>query len=434
MKYYCLGIKGTGMSTLASFLYDLGNEVSGYDDDKHYKFTMEGLEERGIKVYYDDSFLPEEGTIITYSKALSEDHKEIVRLKNLGYEFRNYNELIGDLTREFDTISICGTHGKTTTTSLISKALEPINYFIGDGEASASKDNKLFVLESDEFNKHFLAYDPTTAVLLSIHMDHPECYNGSFDEYKKTFETFVNKAKFAILNGDNESIRSLDIKVPKVYFGFEENNDYVIRNTLYKEDGTSFDLYKGPDFIHHFDLNTFGKHMVYDFVAAFLVSDHYNESEEFDIKTKDFITPKRRFKTSTFGKTHIISDYAHHPKEIEMTIEAARQKYPNKKLIAVFMENTYSRIEILMDDYVNALSKADEVYILDIRSNRQKSTDYKYNAEDLRKRIPGSKKISINDPSELLNYEDAVILFMSCGDIYLLEDKLKEKLKEKYGK
>ena len=154
MKYYCIGIKGSGMSTLAQILYDLGNEVIGYDDVKDYKFTQEGIDKRNIKIYYDSNHELDKDIIVTYSKAFSEDHKEIKRVKELGLQMKEYNELLGDLSKMFETIAVSGTHGKTTTSTMIAHILKDTtgcNYFIGDGSGYASKENNNFILESCEF-------------------------------------------------------------------------------------------------------------------------------------------------------------------------------------------------------------------------------------------------------------------------------------------
>ena len=161
MKYYCIGIKGSGMATLAEILFDLGNDVSGYDDYKEYKFTQEGIDKRGIKIYYDTNHDIDKDTIVTYSKAFSMDHPEIKRVKQLGLKIIEYNELLGHLSAEFKTIRVSGTHGKTTTSTMISTVLKQTkgcNYFIGDGTGFADDKNKLFVLESCEYKKHFLSF------------------------------------------------------------------------------------------------------------------------------------------------------------------------------------------------------------------------------------------------------------------------------------
>ena len=172
MKYYCIGIKGTGMSTLAQILFDLGNEVSGYDDAIGHKFTQDGLEKRGIKIYYDSNHNIDKDTIVTYSVAFKEDHKEMKRVKELGLKIKKYSEIMGDLTKLFTTIGVSGTHGKTTTSSIVKHILEEhfgsCNYFIGSGDGKAVKDNKYYVVESDEFNKHFESYYPTYAIIKLI--------------------------------------------------------------------------------------------------------------------------------------------------------------------------------------------------------------------------------------------------------------------------
>ena len=150
MKYYCIGIKGAGMSALANLLHDLGNEVSGYDDTKEFKYTEHGLKERNINIYYDTNHEIDKDTIVTYSKAFKNDHPEIIRVNELGLKVMEYNQVMGEITKMFNTISVCGTHGKTTTTAMISKIIDTVygcNYFIGDGPGNIKKGNEYFAIE-----------------------------------------------------------------------------------------------------------------------------------------------------------------------------------------------------------------------------------------------------------------------------------------------
>ena len=181
------------MSTLAQILFDLGNDVSGYDDAQAYKFTQKGLEERGIEIFYDHEHPIDSDTIVTYSVAFSEDHPELVRVRNLGLKVKKYNELMGDVISMFKTIGVSGTHGKTTTSSIVRHILEEsvgCNYFIGAGDGYASLDNDYFVVESDEFNRHFTAYHPTYAIITNIEREHMECYKD-IDDIRNTFEIFA---------------------------------------------------------------------------------------------------------------------------------------------------------------------------------------------------------------------------------------------------
>ena len=379
MKYYCIGIKGSGMSTLANILYDLGNEVTGYDDAKGYKYTMEGLNARGIEIFYEDHEMDKD-TIVTYSKAFSPDHKEIKRVRELGLTIKDYNEVVGDITRMFTTIGVCGTHGKTTTSLLISNIFNNVfgcNYFVGDGTGHATKDNKYFVIESDEFNKHFLAYQPTVAIITNVELDHVECYPGGIEEIRDTFQIFGNKADLIIACGDDENIRKIKFDKETLYYGFNDNNDIIAKNVVLDEDGSKFDCYINNELYGTFEVPLFGKHMILNALSAIAVSKHYGISLE-DTKKyiNEFKGAKRRFKIKEFGDVITIDDYAHHPTEIEVTLASARQKYPNKEVVGVFLPNTYSRTEALMDDFVRVLSNADKGYVMDILCDRDRKEDY----------------------------------------------------------
>lgn len=432
MKYYCIGIKGAGMSTLANILSDLGNEVSGYDDTVKYKFTEEGLKSRGIKIYHEPHPMDSD-TIVTYSKAFSDNHPEIKRVKELGLTIRDYNQVVGDVTSMFETIGVCGTHGKTTTSLLISDILNNTlgcNYFVGDGTGHANKSNKLFVIESDEFNKHFLAYHPTVAVITNIELDHTECYSGGIEEIKQAFREFGNKSELIVACGDDTNIRDITFDKNVIYYGFNDNNDVVAKNVKLTDKGALFDVYINGDLFDSYELPLFGKHMILNALSSIIIANKYNiDKDSIKKYIKEFKGAKRRFKEEDINGYIIIDDYAHHPTEIEVTIDAARQKYPNKEIVAIFLPNTYSRTEVLLNDFVKALSKADKSYIMDIYCDRELQSDYpNVNSDLLIEKIKNAEKISIDTVDKLLKHKGSVLCFMSCTNIYLILDEFKKRI------
>lgn len=435
MKYYCIGIKGAGMATLANLLYDLGNEVSGYDDVVDYKFTQEGLDDRGIQIFYDSTHEIDKDTIVTYSKAFSEDHKELVRVRNMGLTVKKYNELIGDLTDRFKTISVSGTHGKTTTSSLITHVLNNVygcNYFIGDGSGHADSKNNLFVIESDEFNKHFLAYHPTISVITNIEREHLECYDG-LEDIIDTFSKFanINTKEKVIVCGDNPNIRKIKFDKWVRYYGFNEDNDTVAKNIVLSSSGSSFDVYRDKEFYGHFELPLYGEHMILNALACIEVC--ILEGVAVDVihdSLKTFKNAKRRFAIEEVNNTIIIDDYAHHPTEIAVTIESARQKYPDRELIAVFKPNTYSRTKDFTEDFINVLNKADKAYVTEISCNREKSSDYPgVTSHIIIDKLNNGELISDDTVDKLLTHKGSVILFMSCADISHMKSNLINLLK-----
>ena len=274
MKYYLIGIKGSGMSALASLLHDLGNKVVGYDDSIEYKFTLEGLNKRNIKIYHDDSFIPDEDFVVCFSNAISDSHKEIQRLKKLNLQMIKYQDLIGSLTKKFETISVSGTHGKTTTSLMISSIIDSTlgcNYFVGDGRGHGDINNILFVLESCEYNKHFLSYYPKNLVVTNIDLEHTECYKD-IDDIIANFNILVNQTSDnIILCGDDNNVLKLKTNKNKYYYGFNDNNDLIAKNVIMDETGSTFDVYFKGEFFDKIHLNLYSKHMILNSLACILV-------------------------------------------------------------------------------------------------------------------------------------------------------------------
>ena len=430
MKYYCIGIKGTGMSTLAQILFDLGNDVIGYDDARDYKFTEKGLEEREILIYYDHEHPLDKDTIVTYSVAVPEDHPEMKRVKELGLKIKKYSEIMGDVVGMFKSIGVSGTHGKTTTSTMIKTILENsigCNYFIGAGDGKASLEKEYFVVESDEFNRHFLDYHPMYAIITNIEAEHLECYKD-IDDIRESFEKFANQtSRLVICNGDNEEVRKINFLPKAIYYGFGFNNDVVIRNLKLETDASRFDIEIKGEFYGSFEIPLFGKHMVQNATAAIIMAKELGIEKDIIYNSlKNFENADRRFAISKVGNTTIIDDYAHHPTEIKSTLEAVRQKYPNKRIVVVFKPNTYSRTRDFKDDFITALNVADKAYLTEIDSNREYAIDYpgvtsKMIVEGLR----DGDMISEETISKLGEELDSVICFMSCASISHLIDSFK---------
>ncbi len=419
------------MSTLAQILSDLGNEVSGYDDAKDFKFTQVGLEKRNIPIYYDQNHKLDQGMIVTYSVAFNENHKELLRAKENGLVIKKYNEIVGEITKMFNTICVSGTHGKTTTTSIIRCILESTlgcNYFIGSGDGKVTKDNKYFVIESDEFNRHFLSYHPKYAIITNIEAEHLECYHD-IDDIRCTFEEFVNKATdFVIACGDNLQARKINYKTKVYFYGFNDNNDIVIKKLKLETTGSNFDLYFENKFYGSFYIPLYGKHMVLNATAAIILCRKLGINETSISKAlENFKNAERRFAVEKVNETIIIDDYAHHPTEIKVTLEAIKQKYPNKKLTVIFKPNTYSRTKDFANEFGIALGIADKVFLTEIDSNREKQEDYpEVNSKLITSKIKDSEIIDENNLEIIKEYKDSVICVMSCADVSHILEKLRE--------
>ncbi len=428
MKYYCIGIKGAGMATLACILNDLGNTVSGYDDVKEYKFTCDGLIERNIEIFYDDHEIDKD-TIVTYSVAVPLDHKELSRCRELGLKIVKYNEILGEITGMFESICVSGTHGKTTTSSLIKHVLDnvyKVNYFIGDGTGHAIKDNKLFVIESDEFNRHFLTYHPCYTVITNIEEEHMEIYKD-LDDIVNTFETFAKKTKKKIVAcGDNANIKRIKFDVPVIYYGLNKDNEYYVDNITTDTLGTNFDLYHNGELVDNITIPIFGQHNVLNTTAAIIIClEEKVEIGKIKELLKSFKNAKRRFETMEVGETTIIDDYAHHPTEIEVTLKAARDRYPTREIVALFKPNTYSRTKDFTKEFIDSLNIADKVYITEIDSNREKQEDYPgISSKMILDGLKNGEMIDEESVDKLLNHKDSVIVFMSCASIAHIKEKL----------
>lgn len=436
MKYYCIGIKGTGMSTLAQILHDLGNTVSGYDDARGHKFTQDGLEERNIPIYYDHDHEIDKDTIVTYSVAFSQDHEEMKRVKEMGLTIKKYNEIMGEVIDLFKTIGVSGTHGKTTTSSIIKHVLEQTigcNYFIGAGDGYATKNNEYFVVESDEFNRHFTAYHPRYSIITNIEAEHMEIYKD-VDDIRNTFEIFANNTKDLVLaNGDNEEVRKINYQTKVKFYGFNEDNDIVIKNMELLETCSKFELIVDNENLGNFEIPLYGKHMVMNASAAIAMCKEIGiDIEVIRESLKTFSNAKRRFSIEVVNGSIILDDYAHHPTEIKVTLEGVKQKYPNKRLVVVFVPNTYSRTKDFTKEFIDAFKIADKTYLTEIDCNRERQEDYPgITSHIITDALEDGDIISQDTIDKLKNEKDSVVCFMGCAYVDGLINAYKELLNNK---
>ena len=431
--YYFIGIKGTGMSALASLLHDLGYKVKGSDVERHF-FTEKGLLERNIEILtYNEDNITKDMTIIR-GNAIKDDHPELIRAEVKGLKIYKYEEMVGKLTKMFKTITVAGCHGKTTTSSMLHHVLNNItgsNCLIGDGTGSANKENKYFVLEACEYKRHFLAYHPYYAIITNIELDHVDYYKD-MDDLISAYKEYANNAeKMVIACGDDPYTHSLEINKPIFYYGLDEDNDIIAKNVEYTDSGVSFDVFVEDNYYGHFDLPLFGKHMLLNSLAVISICYYERiEAKEVAKMLKTFSGARRRFSETIVEDNIVVDDYAHHPTELKYTIKSAKQKYPDKEIIAVWGPHTYSRTKAFKDDYIEVLKEVNKAYIMDIYGAREKEEDFDIKSEDIIKEIPNAENIKEDNLDNLLKHHNSVILFMSPNDLTDFENKYIEKYKE----
>ncbi|MFV0561209.1 MAG: UDP-N-acetylmuramate--L-alanine ligase [Enterococcus sp.] len=422
--HHFVGIKGSGMSSLAMVLHDKGYKVQGSDIDKYF-FTQRDLEQANIPIMSFNADNIQPGMIVIAGNAFPDTHEEIQRAKELGLEVVRYHNFISDFIQDYISIAVTGSHGKTSTTGLLAHTLtgvSPTSYLIGDGTGHGDPNAKFFAFEACEYRRHFLAYSPDYAIMTNIDFDHPDYYK-SIDDVYDAFQTMAHQVKKGIFAyGDDPYLRKLESDTPIYYYGINDNDDIQAKNIQRTTTGSEFDVYHGEDFVGHFSLPAFGKHNILNALSVIAVA--YFEKLDMTEVAQEMLTfpgVKRRFSEKIVADMTVVDDYAHHPAEIRATIDGARQKYPDKEIIAVFQPHTFTRTIALMDEFAEALDLADKVYLCDIfGSAREQQGDVKI--EDLGEKISkGGQVIKEDNVSPLLDYHDAVIIFMGAGDVQKFE-------------
>ncbi|ATL40578.1 UDP-N-acetylmuramate--L-alanine ligase [Bacillus velezensis] len=417
--YHFVGIKGTGMSPLAQILHDTGYQVQGSDIEKQI-FTQAALEKRNIPIYPFSADNIKPGLTVIAGNAFPDSHPEIAKALAEGIPVIRYHKFLAEYMKKYTSVAVTGAHGKTSTTGLLAHVMQqakPTSFLIGDGTGRGNESSEYFVFEACEYRRHFLSYQPDYAIMTNIDFDHPD-YFANIDD---VFDAFQNMAlqvnKGIIACGDDEYLPKIHANVPVVYYGTGEENDFQARNIVKNTEGTTFDVFVRNTFYDTFYIPAYGHHNVLNSLAVIAIC-HYEEIDVNMIKRglESFGGVKRRFNEKVIGSQVLIDDYAHHPTEIKVTIEAARQKYPEREIIAVFQPHTFTRTQSFLDEFAESLCAADRVYLCDIFGSARENVG-KLTITDLQEKIANAELIEENDTSVLKAHEGAVLIFMGAGDI-----------------
>lgn len=424
MKVHFTGIKGTGMAALAEILNDEGFEVQGSDIEK-YIFTEDGLRKRNIPILSFDPENVEGQDIVIVGLSFDENHPEAAAaLVNPNTKVFWYNDYLGELLTRYTSICVAGCHGKSTTTGLIASVLneeKSSGFLIGDGHGSMPENADYFVLESCEFKRHFLAYHPDYAIITNIELDHVDYYRD-LDDYISAFQQFASQIKkAAVIFGDDPYLKDLDYPCKVITYGLQEGNDYQAVNVKQGHDGMEYDiLFKGEKLIH-VTLTEVGYPFLWDSLGTFALAHDLGMKPESILRgLQDYRGINRRFVIEEIGDSVLIDDYAHHPTAIHNMIEAARSKYPDQKVIALFKPDRFSRLQYFLDGFADALNEADASVVLDFPKNAVREDEtITVTIDDLLQRLENGQLMDIDEESadRLLKMGPAVYLFMSSKDI-----------------
>ncbi|CAM3968337.1 UDP-N-acetylmuramate--L-alanine ligase [Mesobacillus thioparans] len=428
--YHFVGIKGSGMSALAQVLHDMDYQVQGSDYDKHF-FTQVALEKSGIKIlpFNKDNIQP--GMTIIAGNAYPDTHEEIQEGMKLGLPIIRYHRFLGDFMQNFTSVAVTGAHGKTSTTGLLAHVMrgaKPTSFLIGDGTGKGDKDAQYFVFEACEYRRHFLSYFPDYAIMTNIDFDHPD-YFANIEDVFSAFQEMswqVKKGIFAC--GDDEQLQKIQAKVPVVFYGFGEENDFQARNIIKSTSGTTFDVFVRNTFYDSFSIPAFGDHNVLNSLGVIALCHYENiDSKVIQAQLETFEGVKRRFSEKKVADQIIIDDYAHHPTEIKATIDAAKQKYPDREIVAVFQPHTFTRTQAFLNEFAESLNKADKVYLCEIFGSAREIHG-KLSITDLKEKIDDAEIITEDDTTLLKEHGNGVILFMGAGDIQKFQEAYEKQL------
>ncbi|MBQ7741233.1 MAG: UDP-N-acetylmuramate--L-alanine ligase [Eubacterium sp.] len=447
-KIHFIGIGGSGMCPVAEILLSRGYEISGSDNNDTETFRR--IEKEGAKVFLGQvkENIADDVELVIYTNAILAGNEELEYAK-ANFPCFERAEALGALSRMFSNcIGICGTHGKTTTSSmttqvLLEAGLDPSAVIGGKlpvieayGRYGHSEN---FVCESCEFNNTFLHMNPDIAVILNIDEDHLDFF-GNLDNIKKSFRKFAEMTtKTIIYNGDDKNTVDtvMGIEGKKlISIGEKETNDWVAKNiSIPGGFHSEYDIYKGNEFIARVKLSVPGAHNVHNSMCAFVAAYESGADVESILRgLQSFRGASRRFELlGKYCGVTFADDYAHHPAEIKVTLEAAKKMGYNR-VWAVHQPFTYSRTSLLLDDFAEVLKIADKCVISEIMGSREVNT-IGIKATDLSEKVPGS--VQLDSFEEICDYvcdnvqDGDLVITLGCGDVYKVARMMCKKMENR---
>lgn len=433
-RIHFIGIGGAGMCPLAEILYDKGYEISGSDNNE--SETLSRIRALGIPVVLGQKAQNIAGAeMIIFTAALLDDNPELCAAKASGIPTFERAKLFGEITRRYNNcIGISGTHGKTTVTAMVTEIfigaeLSPSAVIGGKlpltGTNGIVGSSETLVCEACEFVDTFLELYPDVCVILNIDSDHLD-YFKTIENLILSFSKFAEKAtRCVIYNGDDSNTQTAVASIKnkdKISFGLNEGNNCYAKSITMHKAFAQFDCYYNNGFLGCVKLNVPGMHNVYNALAAIVTAMETGATfEQCRIMLETFGGAGRRFEfLGSFRGITIADDYAHHPKELTVTLEAAMlMEY--KRVWAVFQPFTFSRTSMLLNDFVTALKIPTKVVLSEVMGSREVNTYHVYTSQ-LAEKIPGS--VWFKTFEEIADYvvnnaeEGDLVITLGCGDIY----------------
>ena len=439
-KIYFIGISGIGMSGLAKIMCEQGYTVSGSDLKKSY--ATDELEAMGIKIFIGHDEKNIEGIdLVVRSSAIKKENPEYKRATQDGIKVIKRGELLAYLMNKEKGIAVAGTHGKTTTSSMLGAAMLSIDPTIVVGgivpEISSNAytgSSGIFIAEADESDNSFLYLESTEAIITNVEADHLENH-GSYENIEKSFIEFIEKTeKEVVVNLDCENLQKIIVGNPKITtYGIDNEKAYIRALNLRVEEGMScYDVYIGDELVGEFKLGVPGDHNISNSLPViYLALKHGVELEKVKDALAKFKGAKRRYDVLYNSEVKIVDDYAHHPTEIKATLQGAKSIESNK-LIAIFQPHRYSRLKFLLEEFKGVFEGADEVILMPVFAAGEKD-EFGASLEDLIK-VSDHSNIRIDiDEDSIEKYvtegpKDRTYLFMGAGSISGLAHKTAEKI------